>query len=85
MRRNQSYVAVPKLKLDRITAAAELIRLKKTYDCLWSRNYSWSAEALLKEFVKVRYSTAWTILGLSALTHHIVGMLGMHGNIWTNI
>jgi acetolactate synthase-1/2/3 large subunit len=32
----RSYVAVPKLKLERITDAAELIKAK-TYDCLWSR------------------------------------------------
>jgi acetolactate synthase-1/2/3 large subunit len=86
----RSYVAVPKLKLDRITAAAELInKAKKPMIVFGQGIILGQAEALLKEFVeKSGIPAAWTILGLSALpTHHDlnVGMLGMHGNYGPNV
>jgi acetolactate synthase-1/2/3 large subunit len=86
----RSYVAVPKLKLDKVTAAAELINQAKKPMIVFGQGIILGqAEALFKEFVeKSGIPAAWTILGLSALpTHHDlnVGMLGMHGNYGPNV
>ncbi|MFT5251384.1 MAG: acetolactate synthase-1/2/3 large subunit [Flavobacteriales bacterium] len=86
----RSYVAVPKLKLDKVAAAAALINSAKKPMIVFGQGIILGqAEALFKEFVeKSGIPAAWTILGLSALpTNHElnVGMLGMHGNYGPNV
>lgn len=86
----RSYVAVPKLKLDKVAAAAELINSAKKPMIVFGQGIILGqAEALFKEFIeKSGIPAAWTILGLSALpTNHElnVGMLGMHGNYGPNV
>lgn len=86
----RSYVAVPKLKMDKVIAAAELINSAKKPMIVFGQGIILGqAEELFKEFVeKSGIPAAWTILGLSALpTNHDlnVGMLGMHGNYGPNV
>lgn len=86
----RSYVAVPKLKLDKVKEAAVLINSAKKPLIVFGQGIILGqAEALFKEFVeKSGIPAAWTILGLSALpTDHAlnVGMLGMHGNYAPNM
>lgn len=86
----RSYVAVPKLKLDKVKEAATLINnAKKPLIVFGQGIILGQAEALFKEFIeKSGIPAAWTILGLSALpTDHPlnVGMLGMHGNYAPNM
>ncbi|OCB78830.1 biosynthetic-type acetolactate synthase large subunit [Flavobacterium crassostreae] len=85
----RSYLAVPKLNLDKVAQAATLInKAKKPLIVFGQGIILGQAEALLKEFIeKTGIPAAWTILGLSALpTDHPlnVGMLGMHGNYAPN-
>ncbi|WP_369765098.1 biosynthetic-type acetolactate synthase large subunit [Flavobacterium sp. WC2429] len=86
----RSYVAVPKLKLKKVEAAAALINsAKKPFIVFGQGIILGQAEELLKAFIeKSGIPAAWTILGLSALpTDHAlnVGMLGMHGNYGPNV
>ena len=86
----RSYVAVPKLKLKKVEAAAALINsAKKPFIVFGQGIILGQAEELLKAFIeKSGIPAAWTILGLSALpTDHPlnVGMLGMHGNYGPNV
>ncbi|NRT10525.1 biosynthetic-type acetolactate synthase large subunit [Flavobacterium sp. 14A] len=86
----RSYVAVPRLKIDKVKAAATLINnAKKPLIVFGQGIILGKAEELFKQFVeKTGIPAAWTILGLSALpTDHPlnVGMLGMHGNYAPNI
>lgn len=86
----RSYVAVPRLKIDKVKAAAALINnAKKPLIVFGQGIILGKAEELFKQFVeKTGIPAAWTILGLSALpTDHPlnVGMLGMHGNYAPNI
>ncbi|MEZ7500165.1 biosynthetic-type acetolactate synthase large subunit [Flavobacterium sp. Arc3] len=86
----RSYVAVPKLNIEKVKEAAELInKAKKPFIVFGQGIILGQAEELLKAFVeKSGIPAAWTILGLSALpTEHPlnVGMLGMHGNYAPNI
>jgi thiamine pyrophosphate-dependent acetolactate synthase large subunit-like protein len=39
----RSYVAVPKLNIDKVKEAAELINMLRNHLLLWSRDYSWSS------------------------------------------
>ncbi|MGO4821692.1 MULTISPECIES: biosynthetic-type acetolactate synthase large subunit [unclassified Flavobacterium] len=86
----RSYVAVPKLKKEKVEEAAALInKAKKPMIVFGQGIILGQAEELLKAFIeKSGIPAAWTILGLSALpTDHPlnVGMLGMHGNYAPNI
>jgi hypothetical protein len=52
------------------------------------KNYSWSAEALLKEFVENQVFQQLGPFGTFRLTNSSrlnVGMLGMHGNYGPNV
>lgn len=85
----RSYNPKPKVSLDKIQQAAELINNAKKPYVLFGQGVILSgAEKEFKEFVeKTGIPAAWTILGLSALpTDHPlnVGMLGMHGNYGPN-
>ena len=86
----RSYVAVPKLKMEKVEEAAALINNAKKPMIVFGQGIILGqAEELLKAFIeKSGIPAAWTILGLSALpTDHPlnVGMLGMHGNYAPNI
>ena len=86
----RSYVPKPTLKLDQVTAAAEIINSAKKPMIVFGQGIILGeAEAELKLFVeKTGIPAAWTILGLSALpTDHPlnVGMVGMHGNYGPNV
>ncbi|MCC9070031.1 biosynthetic-type acetolactate synthase large subunit [Flavobacterium sp. F-65] len=86
----RSYTPVPKLKLDKVAAAAELInKAKKPFIVFGQGIILGQAEQQLKAFIeKSGIPAGWTILGLSALpTDHPlnVGMLGMHGNYGPNL
>ncbi len=86
----RSYKAVPKINLEDIKLAAELINNAKKPLIVWGQGVILgSAEEELIKFVeKAGIPAAWTILGASAIpTNHPlnVGMLGMHGNYAPNI
>jgi acetolactate synthase-1/2/3 large subunit len=86
----RSYVAVPKLKMEKVEEAAALINNAKKPMIVFGQGIILGqAEELLNAFIeKSGIPAAWTILGLSALpTDHPlnVGMLGMHGNYAPNI
>lgn len=86
----RSYNPVPKLDIDAVTQAAELINSAEKPFIVWGQGVILGeAEQEFKDFVeKSGIPAAWTILGLSALaTSHPqnVGMVGMHGNYGPNI
>ncbi len=86
----RSYVPQPKINLENITAAAELINnAKKPYVVFGHGVLLGNAKEEFIEFIeKAGIPSAWTIMGLSALpTDHFlnVGMLGMHGNYGPNL
>ena len=85
----RSYQPKPKLDLDSVKAAADLINSAKRPLILFGQGIILSkAEKEFKSFIeKTGIPSAWTILGLSALEsdHYLnVGMLGMHGNYAPN-
>ena len=86
----RSYVPQPKVNMDAIKAAAELINTaKKPYILFGHGVLLGDAKEEFKAFIeKTGIPAAWTIMGLSALPtdHYLnVGMLGMHGNYGPNI
>ena len=86
----RSYIPSPKIKIDRIDEAAELINsAKKPYVVYGQGIIISGAEKELDMFLtKTGIPAAWTILGHSALDsdHPLnMGMLGMHGNYGPNI
>ena len=86
----RSYNPVPKLDVDAVTHASELINNAEKPFIVWGQGVILGeAEQEFKDFVeKSGIPAAWTILGLSALaTSHPqnVGMVGMHGNYGPNI
>lgn len=86
----RSYLPQPKIEMNNILAAADLInKAKKPYILAGQGIILGNAEEEFREFVeKSGIPTAWTILGACALPkdHPLnVGMLGMHGNYSTNI
>jgi acetolactate synthase-1/2/3 large subunit len=85
----RSYVAKPKVNLNEVLEAAELInRAKKPLVLLGQGVLLADAKEEFKSFIeKGDLPTAWTIMGLSALEseHPLnIGMLGMHGNYAPN-
>ena len=86
----RSYNPVPKINIDEIKLAANLINNAKKPLIVWGQGIILgNAEKELIKFVeKSGIPAAWTILGASAIpTNHPlnVGMLGMHGNYAPNI
>jgi len=86
----RSYVPQPKVKMDAIQAAADLINnAKKPYILFGHGVLLGDAQEEFKTFIeKTGIPSAWTIMGLSALptAHYLnVGMLGMHGNYGPNL
>ena len=85
----RSYKPVPKMDMDKIKAAAEVINEAKKPMIVFGQGVILGkAEEEFKTFIeKTGIPSAWTILGLSALpTDHPlnVGMVGMHGNYGPN-
>lgn len=85
----RSYKPVPKLNLEQVKKAADLINGAQRPFILFGQGVILGkAEAEFKAFIeKTGIPSAWTLLGLSALpTDHPlnVGMLGMHGNYGPN-
>jgi acetolactate synthase-1/2/3 large subunit len=86
----RSYVPRPKLKMEYVERAAEIINNSQKPMALVGQGVILSgAEKLLMEFLeKANIPAAWTLLGVSAMpTEHPlnIGMLGMHGNYGPNI
>ncbi|MBK0368425.1 biosynthetic-type acetolactate synthase large subunit [Flavobacterium agrisoli] len=86
----RSYTPVPKLNIEKIKEAAQVINSAQKPFIVFGQGVILSeAETELKTLVeKSGIPAAWTILGLSALpTDHPlnVGMLGMHGNYAPNL
>ena len=86
----RSYIPVPKINIDNIKLAADLINKSKKPLIIWGQGVILgNAEQELIEFIeKTGIPAAWTILGASAIPtdHRLnVGMLGMHGNYAPNI
>ncbi len=86
----RSYVPRPRLQMEYVERAAELINNAKKPMALVGQGVILSgAEKELLAFIeKIQIPAAWTLLGASALpTDHPlnVGMLGMHGNYGPNI
>lgn len=85
----RSYKPVPKLNLEQVKKAADLINGAQRPFILFGQGVILGkAESEFKGFIeKTGIPSAWTLLGLSALpTDHPlnVGMLGMHGNYGPN-
>jgi acetolactate synthase I/II/III large subunit len=85
----RSYVPRPKIELDKVKAAADLINSSKKPFVVFGQGVILAeAETEFKAFIeKAGLPSAWTIMGLSALetSHKLnVGMLGMHGNYAPN-
>lgn len=85
-----SYHPYPKLDLEAVDAAAELINnAKKPYLLMGQGILISGAQKELQALIeKTGIPAAWTILGLSAIPsdHPLnVGMLGMHGNYGPNL
>ena len=85
----RSYKPIPKLDLDQVAKAAELINEAQRPFILFGQGVILGkAEQEFKAFIeKTGIPSAWTLLGLSALPtdHELnVGMLGMHGNYGPN-
>ena len=88
--RIRSYLPYPKLNLDTVKEAADLInQAKKPYVVFGQGVILAKAEEALKDFLeKGGIPAASTLLGLSALsTQHplYVGYVGMHGNYGPNV
>ncbi len=86
----RSYRPVPKLNIDKVKEAAELINNAKKPFIVWGQGVIiGAAEQEFKNFIeKTDIPSASTALGLSALeTKHPlhVGMVGMHGNYAPNV
>ena len=86
----RSYIAKPKLDLEKVKQAAELINNAKKPLVVFGQGVILAkAEKEFKAFIeKAGLPAAWTIMGLSALpsNHRLnVGMLGMHGNYAPNV
>jgi len=86
----RSYKAVPKLDINKVKEAAELINKAKKPFIVWGQGVIiGGAEEEFKNFIeKTDIPSASTALGLSALaTKHPlnVGMVGMHGNYAPNV
>jgi len=86
----RSYKAIPKLNIEKVKEAAELINGAKKPFIVWGQGVIiGSAEQEFKNFIeKTDIPSACTGLGLSALeTDHPlhVGMVGMHGNYAPNV
>lgn len=86
----RSYISKPKLDLAKVEEAAKLINEAKKPFVLFGQGVILAgAEVEFKAFIeKAGLPSAWTILGLSALSSHHplnVGMLGMHGNYAPNV
>lgn len=86
----RSYISKPKLVLTEVEEAAKLINEAKKPLVLFGQGVILAgAELEFKSFIeKAGLPSAWTILGLSALSSHHplnVGMLGMHGNYAPNV
>ncbi|MGE0562326.1 MAG: biosynthetic-type acetolactate synthase large subunit [Flavobacteriales bacterium] len=86
----RSYVAKPKLEVENVKQAAELINNAKKPLVVFGQGLILArAEDEFKAFIeKANLPAAWTIMGLSALpsNHKLnVGMLGMHGNYAPNV
>ncbi|MBT8316418.1 MAG: biosynthetic-type acetolactate synthase large subunit [Lutibacter sp.] len=86
----RSYKAIPKLNLEKLKEAAELINSAKKPFIVWGQGVILGgAEQEFKNFIeKTDIPSASTGLGLSALeTKHPlnVGMVGMHGNYAPNV
>ncbi|OMP31511.1 biosynthetic-type acetolactate synthase large subunit [Mangrovimonas sp. DI 80] len=85
----RSYTPIPKMDLEQVKAAAELINSAKKPMIVWGQGVILGqAEEEFKAVVeKSGIPSAWTILGASAIpTDHPlnVGMVGMHGNYAPN-
>ncbi len=85
----RSYIPVPKVNLDSVKAAAELINAAKKPMIIWGQGIILGqAETELKSVIeKAGIPSAWTILGASAIptSHPLnIGMVGMHGNYAPN-
>jgi acetolactate synthase-1/2/3 large subunit len=86
----RSYKPVPDLDLNQVRKAAALINSAKKPFVLFGQGVILgNAEEEFKAFIeKTGIPSAWTLLGLSALStdHPLnVGMLGMHGNYGPNV
>lgn len=86
----RSYVAKPKIDLNKVKHAADLINHAKKPLVVFGQGVILAkAEEEFKMFIeKAGLPSAWTIMGLSALpsNHQLnVGMLGMHGNYAPNV
>jgi len=86
----RSYNPAPKIDLNAVSEAAELINKAKKPLIVWGQGIILSgAEKELKEIIeKADIPAAWTILGASAIptSHPLnVGMVGMHGNYAPNV
>ncbi|AUP80009.1 biosynthetic-type acetolactate synthase large subunit [Flavivirga eckloniae] len=85
----RSYIPIPKINIDAVKAAAELINAAKKPMIVWGQGVILGkAEEELKAVIeKAGIPSAWTILGASAIptSHPLnVGMVGMHGNYAPN-
>jgi len=86
----RSYRPIPKVRIEYIQKAAELINnAKKPFIIFGQGVILGNAETEFKAFLeKSGIPAAWTIMGMSAIpTNHpnAVGMLGMHGNYGPNV
>ena len=85
----RSYRPVPKIEIEKLKEAAEIINSAKKPMIVWGQGVILGeAEAEFKALIeKTGIPSAWTILGVSAIpTEHPlnVGMVGMHGNYGPN-
>lgn len=85
----RSYTPKPKMNLNAVASAAELINNAKKPMVLFGQGVVISgAETEFREFIeKSGMPAAWTLLGISSLPSdhpQNVGMLGMHGNYGPN-
>ena len=86
----RSYNPEPKINLDALKNAADLINNAKKPLIVWGQGVILgnAEEELIKFVEKSGIPAAWTILGASAMptSHPLnVGMLGMHGNYAPNV
>ena len=86
----RSYRPAPRIRLDAISAAADMINTARKPFVLFGQGVILgSAEKEFAAFIeKAGIPAAWTILGESAIpsSHPLnVGMLGMHGNYGPNV
>jgi acetolactate synthase-1/2/3 large subunit len=86
----RSYKAIPKLNIEKIQEAANLINSAKKPFIVWGQGVILGeSEKEFKNFIeKTDIPSASTVLGLSALEtkHRLnVGMVGMHGNYAPNV